>query len=87
MNANRFIENPHCRPKQNVGPLKELIKRYELIVNNDIDFPICSSSQGLSIIDLALTNFELDLLQVWKILEERKKSSRYEWLKYSKIAL
>lgn len=53
MNAHSTMWNPHCRQKQNVGPLEELIERYELIVNNDTNFPTRPRSQTLSIIDLA----------------------------------
>ena len=53
MNAYSPIWNPHYRQNINVGPLEELIESYELIVNNDTDFPTRSSSLGISIIDLA----------------------------------
>ena len=53
---------PHCRKKQDIGPLGELIERDELKVNNDTDFLTCIPSQRLSIIDLALTNSKLGFL-------------------------
>lgn len=78
MNAHSTMRNPHCRQKQNAGPLEGLIERYELIVNNDTDFPTRPSSRGLSIIDLALINFELGLLRVWEIPEEYPSLSDHE---------
>ena len=39
MNADSPMWNPHCRQNVNAGPLEELIESYELIVNNDTDFP------------------------------------------------
>ena len=59
MNAHSSIWNPHCQQNVNAGPLEEIIESYELIVNNDTDFPTCSSSPGISIIDLAFTSPEL----------------------------
>ena len=50
----------------------------ELIINNDTDFPTRPSSRGLSIIDLALTNFELGLLRAWEIPEEYPSLSDHE---------
>ena len=62
MNAHSTMWNPHCHQKQNASPLEEIIERYKLIVNNDTDFPMRPSSRKFSIIDLALTNFELSPL-------------------------
>ena len=78
MNAHSSMWNPHCRQRANAGPLEELIESYELIVNNDTDFPTRPSSQGISIIDLALTNPELGLLRVWEIPEEYPSLSDHE---------
>lgn len=62
--------NPHCRQKQNAGPLEEVIETYELLVDNDMDFSTRPGSRGMFIIDLALTSPALGLLWVWEILEE-----------------
>ena len=59
MNAHSTMWNPHCHQKQNTGPLEDLIERYDLMVNNNTDYPTRPSSRGFSIIDLALTNSEL----------------------------
>ena len=64
MNAHSFMWNPHCRQKQNAGPLEELIEKYKLLVNNDTDFPTRPGSRGISILDLALTSPGLGLLRV-----------------------
>lgn len=70
MNAHSMIWNPHCRQKQNAGPLEELIETYDLIVNNDTDFPTRPATRAISITDLALTSPELGFLWVWEILKE-----------------
>ena len=54
----------------NAGPLEELFESYELIVNNDTNFPTRLSSPGISIIDLALSSPGLGPLRVWEIPEE-----------------
>ncbi len=78
MNAHSTMWNPHCHQKQNAGPLEKPIETYGLIVNKDTDFPTRPSSRRLSIIDLALTNFELGPLQVWEIPEEHPSLSDHE---------
>ncbi len=70
INAHNTIWNPHCRQPKNAGSLEELIEGFELIVNNNTDFPTRLSSQGISIIDLALISPELGVFQVWGIFEE-----------------
>ena len=78
MNAHSTMWNPHCRQKQNAGPLEELIERYELMVNNDTDFPTRPASRGISIIDLALTSPALGPLRAWEIPEEYPSFSDHE---------
>ncbi len=70
MNAHSTSWNPHCVRRQNAGPLEELIEKYELIVNNNTDFPTRPRSPGMSIIDLALTTASLGPLTLWEIPEE-----------------
>ncbi len=78
VNAHSSMWNPHCRQNVNTGPLKELIECYELIVNNDTDYPTRPSSPGISIIDLALTSPDLGPLRVWEIPEEYLSLSDHE---------
>lgn len=70
INAHNLIWNLHYNLRQNAGPLKELIKSYKLLVNNNIDFSLRPGRQKMPIINLALTNPGLGLLHVEKILEE-----------------
>ena len=78
VNAHSPMWNPHCRQNVNAGPLEELIESYELIVNNDTDFPTRPSSPGISIIDLALSSPGLGPLRVWEIPEEYPSLSDHE---------
>ena len=78
MNARSSIWNPHCRQSINAGPLEELIESYELIVNNDTEFPTRPSSLGISIIDLALTSPDLGPLRVWEIPDKYPSLSDHE---------
>ena len=78
MNAHSPIWNPHCHQRQNAGPLEELIETYELLVNNNTDFPTRPGSRGMSIIDLALTSPGLGLLRVGEIPEEYPSLSDHE---------
>ena len=78
MNAHSTMWNPHCRQKQNAGPLEQLIESYELIVNNDTDFATRPTTRGLLIIDLALTNSELGPLRSWEIPDEYPSLSDHE---------
>ena len=70
MNAHSLSWNPDCLRWQNVGPLENLIVWYELIVNNHTDYSIRPQSQGILIIDLALTTTSFEPLTFWEILEE-----------------
>lgn len=64
INANSSMRNSHCRQNVNVGPLKKLIKSYELMVNNNTNFSTRLSSLRISIIDLALINSGLGLFRM-----------------------
>ena len=70
--------NFYYRQSKNVGPLEELIEGFELIVNNNTNFLTHPSSQGISIIDLALTCPKLGILRVWKIPEKYPSLSDHE---------
>ena len=76
--AHSFMWKVYCRQSINVGPLKELIKSYKLIVNNDIKFFICLSSAKILIIDLMVINPDLGSLYSLKILEKNYYSSDYK---------
>lgn len=78
MNAHNPMWNPHCHQRQNAGPLEELIEKYELFINNDIDFPTRPASRGVSIIDLALKSPDLGLLRVWEIPDQYPSFSDHE---------
>ena len=78
MNAHSPSWNPHCRQRQNAGPMEELIETYDLLVNNNTDFPTRPGSRQFSIIDLALTNPDLGILRVWEIPEEYPSLSDHE---------
>ena len=64
INMHSNMWNSHCQQLKNAGPLEELIEKFELIVNNDTNFPTHLSSQGISIINLALTSPKLGVFQV-----------------------
>ena len=57
----------HCHEKLNVKQLKKLIETYKLLDNNNLDFAICLSGLGMSIIDLVLINLELSPYGIWEI--------------------
>lgn len=78
MNAHSPNWNPRCTRLQNAGPLEELIDTFELIVNNNTDIPTRPASQGVSIIDLALTTGLLGPLTLWEIPEEYPSLSDHE---------
>ncbi len=78
MNAHSPMWNPRYHQRQNAGPLEELIETYELLVNNNTDFPTRPASRGVFIIDLALTSSDLGLLRVWEIPEEYPSLSDHE---------
>lgn len=78
MNIHSTSWNPHCVRRQNTGLLEEFIDKYELIINNNIDFPTRPQSLGISIIDLALTTAALGALTLWDIPKEYPSMSDHE---------
>ena len=78
INAHNPSWNSHCRQRYNAGPLEELIKTYDLLVNNNSDFSTQLRSQEFSIINLALTNLDLGIFRVWEIPEEYPLLSDHE---------
>lgn len=59
--------NTHCHQIHNFALLKELIEKYELWINNDIDFLVLPEIWQTTILKLALTSSDLGSLQVWEI--------------------
>lgn len=53
-----------------LASLKNVLRCYELLVNNKTDFLILPESRGVSIIDPTLTSPDMGLLCTWKIPEE-----------------
>lgn len=51
--------NLQYRQNMNTKPLEEFIEGYQLIINNNSNFPTQLSSPRISIIDLALTSPDL----------------------------
>ncbi len=78
MNAHSPSWNPHCIRRQNSRPLEDLIDKYELIINNNTDYPTRPRSQGISIINLALSTASLGPLTLWEIPEEYPSVSDHE---------
>ena len=64
--------------KPNMEAVWATLNKYELIVNNNTDFPTRPRSQGISIIDLALTTASLGPLTLWEIPEEYPSLSDHE---------
>ena len=64
INTHSSIWNPYCRQNVNVWLYKELIEGYQLIINNNTNFPIQPSSSGMSIIDITLISLDLGPLRI-----------------------
>ncbi len=59
INAHSSIWNPYYHHKQNTSLLEEMIDQYGLLVNNKPGRSTRPISQGISVIDLALSTLEL----------------------------
>ena len=70
INAHSPVWNPHCHRKQNASVLEELIDHFGLLINNEPGRSTRPISQGISVIDLALSTAELGPLTLWEIPEE-----------------
>lgn len=70
INAHSPIWNPHCYKRQNGSVLEELIEQFGLLINNEPGRSTRPSSQGVSVIDLALSIGKLDPFTLWEIPEE-----------------
>ena len=78
INAHSPVWNPHCHRKQNASVLEELIDHFGLFVNNEPGRSTRPISQGISVIDLALSTAELGPLTLWEIPEEYPALSDHE---------
>ncbi len=72
------IWNLRCQRKKNPKPLENLIEKFGLFINNESRRITRSTSQGVSIIDLALSIAELGLLTLWEIFEQYLSLSDHE---------
>ncbi len=78
INAHSPVWNPHCHRRQNAFVLEELIDKFSLLINNEPGRPTRPASQGVLVIDLALSIVELGLLTLWEIPEEHPSLSDHE---------
>lgn len=81
INAYNFICNFYYRQNINIILFENVIKSYELIINNDIKFFTHPSSPRILIIDLNFTNLDLSAFHIWEILE------KYSFLSNHKLIL
>ena len=78
INAHSPIWNPHCHKTQNASILEELIDKFSLLINNKPGYPTCPTSQGISVINLALSIVKLGPLTLWEIPKEHPALSDHE---------
>lgn len=62
VNTHSPVWNLYCQRKQNAKSLKDLIEKFDLLINNKLGRIIKSVSAGVSIIDLVLLIIELSFL-------------------------
>lgn len=72
------VWNPHCHMRQNASVSEELIDKFHLLINNEPGRSTRPISQGISVIDLALSTAELGPLTLWEIPEEHPAISDHE---------
>ena len=70
VNAHSPIWNSHCRGRKNAKPLEDLIEKFNLLINNESGRTTRPASDGISIIDLALSTAELGPLTLWEIPDD-----------------
>ena len=78
VNAHSPIWNPYCRGRKNAKPLKEFIEKFNLLINNESGRTTRPASDGVSIIDLALSTVELSFLTLWEIPKDYPSLSDHE---------
>ncbi len=70
--------NPRCRRKKNTKPLEDIIEKFDSLINNESGRATRPASNGVSIIDLALTTAELRFLTLWEIPKDHPNLSDHE---------
>ena len=78
INAHSPMWNPHCHQKQNTSILEDIIDQYGLLINNEPGRSTRPMSQGISVIDLALSTAVLRPLTLWEISEKYPALSDHE---------
>ena len=78
INAHSPVGNPQCYRRQNASVLEELIDQFGLLITNEPGSSTRPTSQGISVIDLALSTAELGPLTLWEIPEEYPALSDHE---------
>ena len=78
INTHSPVWNPYCHQKQNASVLEEIIDEYGLLVNNEPRRSTWPVSQGISVIDLALSTAALGPLTLWETPEEYPALSDHE---------
>lgn len=78
MNAYSPIWNPHCRRRRNAKPLEDFIEKFDLLVNNKSKQATKPASDGVSIIDFALSIVEQEFLTLWEIPKDYLSLSDHE---------
>ncbi len=78
VNAHSPIWNPYCRGRKNVQLLEDLIEKFSLLINNESGRTTRPASDGVSVIDLALSIAELGLLTLCKIPKDYPSLSDHE---------
>lgn len=78
INAHNPVWNQHCQKKQNAKFLENLIKKFDLFINNKFERTTRSANAGVFDIDLSLLPIQLGFLTLWDISEEYLSLSNYE---------
>lgn len=78
INAHSPLWNPHCQRRQNAAILEDFINQFALIINKKPGRSTRLTSQGVSVIDLALSTMELGLLTLWEIPKDYPALSDHE---------
>ncbi len=80
MNVHSLIWNLHCQKKKIAKPFEELIEKFGLLINDKPKQTTSPASQGVFIIDLALSITELGLWTLWEIPERCLLLFDYEFI-------
>lgn len=82
INVYNLIWNPNYWARRNIKLSKNLIKKFDLLINNDYGQATRPTSNTVSIINLGLSTMELDFLKLWEILKDFLSLSDYVWILY-----